>query len=86
MTYIVAYDIKDHRTRNRLARYLLASGTRLQKSVYAVQIKKHAFQRFRNKLEKMTGDSGQVAVFRICSGCRQNAVQLGGSPASYYIF
>ncbi len=86
MTCLVAYDIGDNKVRNRLARYLLTLGVRLQKSVFIVEVERHAFKRMVRKLEKLADHKGQVAVFRLCSGCRKNAIQSNDDTPFFYLF
>jgi CRISPR-associated protein Cas2 len=86
MTCIVAYDITDNNMRNRLARFLQGYGVRVQKSVFAVEVERHAFKRFLRELGKFAGSEGEVAVFRLCRGCQSSALQLGVSQTPLYVF
>lgn len=86
MTCIVSYDIEDNRTRNRLAKYLLTMGVRLQKSVFAIKVERHAFARMTKKLEKLAEKKGKVAVFRLCAGCQKNAIQMDDGTPLFYVF
>jgi CRISPR-associated protein Cas2 len=86
MTYIVTYDISENRIRNRLAIYLETFGVRLQKSVFAVAVERHALNRFLAGVKRITGDSDRVIVFRLCSGCEKSAVQLNDEKPREFIF
>jgi CRISPR-associated endonuclease Cas2 len=86
MTCIIAYDIEDNRTRNKLARYLLTMGIRLQKSVFAIKVERHAFNRLRQKLQIMAEGKGKIAVVRLCEGCQQSAVQFGEDSNLLFVF
>lgn len=86
MTCIVAYDIVDNQTRNRLARYLLTSGIRLQKSVFAVEMERHTFSKFKRKLLQLTDGKGEIAIIRLCRGCRKNALHAGKEMPQFYVF
>lgn len=86
MTCVVAYDIADNKIRNRVAKYLLSLGVRLQKSVYIIEIERHSFARIRKKLEKLTGHKGQIAIFKLCAGCRKSAVQINDGTPLFYLF
>jgi len=83
---LVAYDIEDNRIRRRLAHYLEKKGIRLQKSVFAVEIERHIFRRFLRQIEGIAGRNKKVAVFRLCAGCRKNALQIGKEKDFFYIF
>lgn len=86
MTCIVAYDIEDNRIRSRLARYLLTLGIRLQKSVFAIEVERHNFEKLKNRLYSLAGKEGKIVVFRLCEGCQQKALQLGDKSARFYVF
>ena len=87
MTCIVAYDIESNKTRNRLARYLEKIGRRVQKSVFAVEIERHAFKRFLAQMMRITGGGGKIAVIRLCAGCRKNAMHVKEEGGKFfYVF
>jgi len=88
MTCIVAYDIEDNNVRGKLSRHLQKNGVRLQKSVFAVEIERHAFRRFLSEMETITHKTGKVAVFSLCIGCQKNAIQLslGSGEKHFYVF
>ena len=86
MTCIVAYDIEDDKIRGKLSRYLEGKGIRLQKSVFAVEIERHVFNRFLSQMDAITGKNGKVAVFRLCAGCYTNAIQSRTDEKSFYVF
>ncbi len=87
MTCLVAYDIESDRVRNKLSRFLEGKGKRLQESVFAVEVERHVFRRFLKELEKITQKKGKVAVFRLCSGCQKNALQITeDQEQAFYIF
>ena len=86
MTCVIAYDIEDDKDRNKLARFLGKKGVRLQKSVFAVDVERHTFKIFTKKLEILAGESGKVAVFRLCMGCKRNAISLAMEENPFYVF
>lgn len=86
MTSVVAYDIADNRTRARLARYLGKWGLRLQKSVFAVEVEPYQFRKFLGGIRKIVGKEDEVAVFRLCAGCKNNAIQQRAAEKPHYIF
>ncbi|MBV5341462.1 MAG: CRISPR-associated endonuclease Cas2 [Deltaproteobacteria bacterium] len=86
MTCIVAYDIEDNKIRNQIAKYLLSMGVRLQKSVFAIKIERHAFARMSKKLEKLSDKKGRIAIFRLCAGCQKNAIQMNDDTPQFYVF
>jgi CRISPR-associated endonuclease Cas2 len=86
MTCIVSYDIENDRIRNRLACFLEKKGARLQKSVFAVEIERHAFKGLLRQMEKIVGKDGKVAVFRLCAGCNSNAIHNVIPEKAYHVF
>ncbi len=98
MVCLVAYDIENNRIRSKLARYLEGKGVRIQKSVFVVEIERHSIKRFMNKLltfsegngkeskSDKAGKGGKIAVFRLCTGCQKNAVQIADQEKEFYIF
>ncbi len=85
-TYVVAYDIEDDRVRAKLAKLCEKKGYRLQKSVFVVRLKQHGLKPFLLQIQNIVRDSGKVAVFRLCAGCRDSALQMGDKRPAYYVF
>ena len=86
MTSVVAYDVQDNGKRARLARYLKTKGVRIQKSVFAVEVERHQFKRFLAEMRKIVDEEDMVAVFRLCEGCKKNAVQSKSAEQFAFIF
>jgi CRISPR-associated endonuclease Cas2 len=86
MTCIVAYDIEDTKIRNQVAKYLLSMGVRLQKSVFAIKVERHAFHKMSKKLETLAGRKGKIAIIRLCAGCQKNAIQMNDETPLFYVF
>lgn len=86
MTYLVAYDIEDHRVRARLARHLEKCGVRLQKSVFAVRLERYRYKGFIRQLQHIVGADGKVAVFRLCAGCSDSSIQIGAFEPRLWVF
>ncbi len=86
MICIIAYDISDNKTRNKMARFLLGMGVRLQKSVFAVEFERHAFKRITRQLKKICGEEGQIAIIRLCAGCQKKAIHLNDVEPLFYLF
>ncbi|MCX7634128.1 MAG: CRISPR-associated endonuclease Cas2 [Syntrophales bacterium] len=86
MTCIVAYDIEDDKIRGRLSRFLAKKGTRLQKSVFAVEVERHVFPRLTRQIAAITSRQGKVAIFRLCVGCRRLAVKMDKEDPLFFVF
>jgi CRISPR-associated protein Cas2 len=85
MIYIVSYDIEDDRVRSRLARYLEGRGVRIQKSVFVLNMERHELKRFLGEVKRMVKDTGDVAVFPQCTGCKSRAVRLRPCENRFYV-
>lgn len=86
MTAVVAYDIEDNHIRTRLARYLKTKGVRIQKSVFAVEVERHHFKKFLGEMREIVGEEDLVAVFRLCEGCKKNAIQSRSAEPFSFVF
>lgn len=86
MTCIVAYDIEDNRVRARLAKFLEGKGKRIQKSVFALEVERHAFKGLCRQIHKLVGKYENISIFRLCAGCRDHALHLGPEEPNFYIF
>jgi len=77
MELLVAYDLSDDRRRNRMARYLLEKGPRLQYSVFRADVAGDEMQSFLDRVGEIAGDAGRVAVFRLCPRCVRAVLFIG---------
>ena len=85
-TYIASYDISENKTRTRLSKYLSGYGNRLQKSVFMVKVPTWKRKQFVKGIEKITGQTGDVILIRLCRGCMKNATRLSDIEERFYIF
>jgi CRISPR-associated protein Cas2 len=75
---LVAYDISDNRRRNRLARFLLRKGMRLQESVFLVNVERHAYANFLKALACFRkDDDDKIDVAPLCGSCRERSIRIG---------
>ena len=65
MICLVVYDVHKNITRDRVARYLLSKGKRIQKSVFAVELGKSGVPALLRTLERLADETDDVAVFEI---------------------
>lgn len=86
MTLVIAYDIENNRTRDKISRFLGKQGFRIQKSVFVMDMEKNDINKFLAKLKALAGDHDRVAVFRLCAACARNALALNMGEKSYYVF
>lgn len=77
MYYLIAYDIENNKIRNKIAKYLEKKGSRIQKSVFLLDINNYSLKRLMHDLEKMNSKNGIIHIFRICRKCQKQAVYIG---------
>lgn len=90
MRYVVAYDISDDATRERLATNLLQHGIRLQFSVFECELTKPQRDEvvaFAERIVDVISDS--VMVLPTCERCAEATIDIGAVPSTldepYYI-
>ena len=86
MICLVVYDVRENKTRSRVARYLLSKGKRIQKSVFAVELGKSGVPALLRTLTRLADDEDDVAVFELCSHCAKGAVCRGKTVPAYEVF
>ena len=79
MTYVVAYDVEDDRTRERIAKVLKGYGRRVQESVFECRLEASELEELTSRLKRelKRPDRGQVRVYRVCSSCLQASFGMG---------
>lgn len=77
MMLVIAYDIQDDSARNKMARLLKNFGTRLQKSVFAVEVQPHHHKKLLRDISALTDKEDRVMVARLCAGCQRTARHIG---------
>jgi CRISPR-associated protein Cas2 len=65
MYVVVAYDIKNDKKRNKLAKELLKYGIRTQKSVFECEINKKELKNIKKAAKKFSNDTDLVSVYEI---------------------
>ena len=90
MRCLVASDISDDATRERVANYLLQFGIRVQYSVFECELsgpQRAEVERFVSSRIDLISDS--TLVLPMCEACRSDATELGAVPDTldepYYI-
>jgi CRISPR-associated protein Cas2 len=71
-TYIIAYDIKDDKERNRVSKVLSGYGFRVQKSVFECRLTRSSLAKINTKLEELEICTGCILIYRL----NQNAKRL----------
>ena len=79
MFTIVAYDIKDDKRRNRVAKTVKDYGTRVQYSVFECNLEDKILERMKDRLcSVIDKDDDNIRIYKLCNSCR-GAIQIFGS-------
>ena len=78
MYFVVAYDIRETKRRNRLARKLRGFGKRSQLSVFDCPLDDDEFEQLLGAINKIIDKSeDKVTIFPLCAACYSKVVTLG---------
>lgn len=70
---IISYDIKNNRTRNKFAKYLLRFGCRIQYSVYRIENSPRILDNIVSGIQTMFlpmfSEDDSVLILNLCSSC-----------------
>jgi CRISPR-associated protein Cas2 len=70
--YVIAYDIVDDKRRSKIARYLEATGDRVQGSVFEAYLTAAELDKLLKKLKKvLKGEEDSLRVYLLCGACRE---------------
>lgn len=70
MLYVVCYDISNDGVRERMAKLLLAFGSRIQESVFECPLNTPLYERMMVELQRVPLEaSDRVRVYRMCEPC-----------------
>jgi len=79
-TWLITYDIADHRRLQRVAKLMESYGVRLQKSVFECLLRPEDLNRLLRKLTKeMELETDGLKCFPLCKSCDQKRTVLGPS-------
>lgn len=76
-TYLVCYDVKEDRERNRVAKVVEAYGLRIQWSVFECRLSRSALVELRRQLEELKLTTGGVVLCRLDDRARRHQI---GTP------
>lgn len=78
MLYLVCFDISDNKTRYRVGKYLGAFGSRVQRSVFEVELQDQAALLYvQHKLGDWLENGDDLRFYPLCQNCRENALACG---------
>ena len=72
---VVAYDVGDDRTRQRIACILLGAGARrIQKSVFELNVDWRTLARIRQRLKRLCRRGDSIVYYTLCARCRKSVI------------
>ncbi|MBC7252295.1 MAG: CRISPR-associated endonuclease Cas2 [Anaerolineae bacterium] len=78
MFVVISYDIPDDRRRTRVANTLLDYGTRVQYSVFEVNLRPQQFRELREELEKLVKpEEDSLRFYHLCAECLRRVEIVG---------
>jgi CRISPR-associated protein Cas2 len=78
---IVAYDVSDDDNRARLAALLSTIGVRIQRSVFAVDVREDELEALQKRIATLLDEtSDRVEGFRRCEDCEETSFRIGAVP------
>lgn len=82
MLVVISYDVKDDKRRNRIARTLLNYGSRVQYSVFEVNVGQRDLERLRKALAKhINAEADSIRFYYLCDACYNRVEVMGrGKP------
>ena len=81
---VVAYDIKDDKRRNRIAKCLQGYGSRVNFSVFECILKAGPFMKMKEELNRLTKQKDDnVRIYQVCRECIKKAEVIGSGPEGF---
>lgn len=75
--YLISYDIRESRIRNRIFAILEKAGMRIQKSVFIVNCPENSFRKLASDLHELLGDDDSLLCMPCCAQCYSQALMSG---------
>jgi CRISPR-associated protein Cas2 len=77
--WLVTYDIRSDRVRNKIAVVLEGWGERVQYSVFECRLRETDVPKLSDRLKKVlrTKENGSVRMYRVCARCAAKSVGFG---------
>ncbi|WP_079907504.1 CRISPR-associated endonuclease Cas2 [Carboxydocella sp. JDF658] len=81
--YVIVYDIRDDRRRNKIYRILKDYATPVQLSVFEAVLTKEKIVQLQYSLKRLMKNEDSIIFYRQCGHCRQDILRLGSTPVPY---
>jgi CRISPR-associated protein Cas2 len=82
MFYVVSYDITDDRLRDRVSKALAALGTRVQKSVFELDLPPDRISQVISTVATLIEETDSLRCYRICERCLADSRLFDQIPLS----
>jgi len=78
MLILISYDVKEDKTRTKLAKRLLDYGPRVQYSVFEADVKDVELAKLQQELAKVDlQEDDSIRLYRLCESCRNKIIIYG---------
>ena len=77
MYLLITYDISSDKRRNKIDKLLSSYGTRVNYSVFELDIKTHQFADIKLKLSKLMHKDDSIRLYRFTKSTIQESLELG---------
>ncbi len=83
MLTIIAYDIKDDKRRNRVARTMKDYGTRVQYSVFECNLEDKIFDKMKDRLSSVIDmEEDNIRIYKLCNACKGSIYVFGSGKVT----
>ena len=84
LNILVSYDITDDRRRNRLVKVLKDYGSRVQYSVFELQVKPLQLGELQERIESIINiNEDNVRYYTLCASCIKKVIVQGGNNKTF---
>ncbi|ESQ17085.1 MAG: CRISPR-associated endonuclease Cas2 [Thiohalocapsa sp. PB-PSB1] len=82
--YLVCFDITEDRARYRVGAALLDYGTRVQRSVFEIEVPSGAeLERLREAISQELAEDDDCRFYALCKTCRRRSTDTNGERVAY---
>jgi CRISPR-associated endonuclease Cas2 len=86
--YLISYDISSNIIRRRVADCLERVGSRVQKSVFILELAQHEIYKVKKSLKEIidNDENHHIMIIVLCQSCQSKSMHLGKDHEKYVIF
>lgn len=80
MLFVIAYDVKKTKSRNKIAALLESYGVRVNLSVFECDLKKHQLIKLRDEIANLANPkTDNIRFYNLCANCLEKSFVLKGN-------